>query len=682
MQGLAQQLWAGPLDDPAAPGRGLVERLPDLDYDAALAGAQALTGFGLPLDLTAFRARFPWSIDLARLSVDAEGDAEPLRAAVMAEGRRVGVLAAALWSLGRADEALEAFTLAPLGDEDRATEAELRILSDLPAAPIPGPRGAHLSLLATWRQQGAAALARRFALETPALPAHPPLWAWLIDIFIQERDFAAARAAFDAFAARNPDHPDRTAHRIRLALEAEDTALARQFLDAQGDTATPWRWSARRHVQHLRCLADEIAATDAPDYTPLRAGVEAALRLHPRNPVLQGLYLTAREVTEDWDALARDLETHPDHRAAAFALTRLGLPDRALALLDGAEDGLPDDSFRTRLRRAEALLRLGRLPEARLALGPLPAAAPLAADHAYWAAEIAAAGRDLGAARAALAPALAHSPNRMGLILTAARVAFLSGDDAEAASHLATFRRLKTAQLGAPPADDLRDLIARDAASGRPGPGLAARAFARARPQFQPVDGPPIPHRIAHYWEGPRSAPLERSLRAWAAQFPQTLYDAAAARAWLAANTKLAPLFDRLTQPATRADLFRAALIAAQGGVYADLDEYPRTPVADWLAGASAVLVVEEGHATIANNFLAARPGLALFTRLRDRIATTLAETAAPYPWWHSGPAPLTLEAQNDRETPGLRFLSQPEYDARIATNQPFPHKRGPGHWR
>ncbi|MFN4099681.1 MAG: glycosyltransferase family 32 protein [Pararhodobacter sp.] len=681
MEALARQLWAGPLADPSAPGRAVGE-----DYGAALATARGLVRMGLPVDLPALIARWPWSIDLGWLAAEAGGDVTPLETAVRRQNRRFGTLAWALWSQGRGGAALAALdTLDPGSEtfaEDRLARAELRILSDLDPEPLPGPRGAHLSMLATWRRDGAAALARRVALEEASLPAYPPLWSWLVETFVQERDFLRARTALGGFAKRCPDHPEVTVQRVRLALEAEAAAEARALLDGQGDLAAPWRWPARRHAQHLRCLSDEISAQPTPDYAPLRAHAEAALRLFPRNGALQSLWLTARQLTEDWDTLASDLDTCPDPRAAGALLLRSGLPERALALLDRAPPAPPDDTFRTRLRRAETHLRQGALPAARDALGPVPAAAPLAADHAYWAAEIAAAARDLPAADAALSPALTACPSRMGLVLTAARVAFLGGKDAEATAHLARFRQLKADQLGAPPPDDLRDLIVQDAATGKPGPGLAARAFAHHTPAFQPVDGAPIPATIAHYWEGPRSPALERSLRAWGRQFPQILYDASTARHWLARHTDLAPLFDRLTQPATRADLFRVALLAQAGGLYADLDEYPRAPVGDWLKGACAVLVIEEGHGTLANNFLAARPGLPLFIRLRDRIAATLAETGTPYPWWHSGPAPLTDEARAERDTTGLRFLTQPEYEARVATNLPFPHKRGPGHWR
>ncbi len=683
MDRLAQALWSGSAVQP---------RPVAAEYAPALAALRAQVGWALPMApaLAEARRRWPWSIDLARLWAEVTGDLEPLAHLTRAQNRRHAALARALWALGRCEAALAALDgLDPASEtftDDRATRAELRILGDLPAEAIPGPRGLHLSLLETWRREGATALARRVALESAALPAHPPLWSWLIDTWLLERDFARARAALAGFGTRCPDHPELAAQRIRLALETDDTARARALLNALPDANAPWRWSARRHVQHLRCLADEIAAQPAADPAPLRAQAQAALRLHPRHGALQGLMLRARELTEDWDDLAASLAEPGDTPvpARAAALIRLGYPDRALALLDTPPDGPPDEALRHRLRRAEARLRSGDSAGAAEALGPVPVAAPLAADHAYWRAEIAAARRDLGAAQGALAPARASSPTRMGLILTGARVAFLGGDAAAATGDLHQFRALKVAQLGHDPGDDLRDRIVRDALDGaEDSPARCARRFAQATPAFRPDSGPPIPPRIAHYWEGPRSAPLDRSLRAWAGQFPQTLYDATSARAWLDRHApELGAAFDRLTQPAARADLFRVALIAQEGGLFADLDEFPRAPVADWLTGAAALLVIEEGHGTIANNFLAARPGMPLFSRLARRIADTLARVQAPYPWWDTGPAPLTAEAFADRDTPGLRFLTQPEYETRVATNLPFPHKRSPDHWR
>ncbi|MBN8293829.1 tetratricopeptide repeat protein [Rhodobacter sp. NTK016B] len=686
MKTLAQDLWTAPLPDPDAPGRDLSERLNGLSYDDALAEAVTLVRMALPLDLRALQARWPGSIDLARLSVEAENDAEPLARAVERANRRRAALGWAYWSLDDPDRALAALArldpASPSVSGDMAARAEIHILLDLPADIPPGPQAARLSLLQSWRREGASALARRVGLEAPALPAAPGLWSWLIDTFVAERDFDSAGAAYAQLAARHPDHPATRSQRIRLALEQGRTAEARHLLDAQGETDAPWRWSAQRHVQHMRCLLDTLSAGPQPDYAPVLDHATRALRLFARNRVLQGLHLQARELADDWGQLSKDLATHPDPRMAARSLLRLGLPEAALARLPLADPALPDDALRTRLRRAEALLRAGRPDAAAQALGPAPVAAPMAAEHGYWLAEIAAATRDLTLARDTLSRALDTSPTRMGLRLSAARVAFLSGDAEGAKAQLDAFRSLKTAELGADPGDDLRDRIVADALSATPGPAQAALGFARAIPGFTPLSHSPIPPRVAHYWEGPRSSAVERSLAAWGALYPQRLFDAKSARDWLATNTALAPLFDRLPDPATRADLFRLALLTTEGGIFVDLDEYPRADIADWLDHARLVMVIEEGHATIANNFLAAEPGLPFFATLRDRVAASLHATDTPYPWWHSGPAQITQDAAKIAGAPGIRFLTQPDYETRIATNLPFPHKRSAAHWR
>lgn len=713
-EALARALWHGPLTDPEAPARALAaQQAAGAGYEVVLDALSVLVRHELPLGDTLTRAldAFPWSIDLALLALEAARDPSAalteLARRVTAQNRRRAALAWALWSHGEATAARAVLAAGDLASrppaeaapaEDRLAAAELAILCGAATALPAGPEGMRLSLLQTWRQHGAAALARRLDLEAVALPAHPPLWVWLVEVWVQERDLPRARAAQSRLAEHlGADHPEVLAQRIRLALDSEMPGAARALLDTLPDREAPWRWPARRHVQHLRCLSAEIAARPRPDYAPFLRQAEAAAHLHPRHGGLRALYWQARELTGDWDDLARALpEQEPDAVTAGALLGRLGLPEAGLALIADApaanpDAANPDAAARRALRRAELHLRRGALDDAARALGPPPQAWPLRADHAWWAAEIALARRDTGAALAVLGPALAAHPTRMGLLLSAARAHFLTGESALAARYLDRFRALKTAQLATPPADDLRDLITRDALTGAAdGPAAAARAFALRPPVFTPVAAPPIPRQITHYWEGPRSAPVERGLRAWAHHHPdlrQRVFDAPAAEAWLGAHTPaLVPLFARLAQPATRADLFRLALIGAEGGLYADLDEYPRLPVSDWLEGARAVLVIEEGYGTIANNFLAALPGLPLFTRLLHRVTARLERVAQPYPWWDSGPAPLGVEAlaarQDPDEAPGLRFVTQWEYDARVATNLPFPHKRGPTHWR
>lgn len=708
---LAQDLWQGPLSDPMAPARDLTQKIEGgAEYIPSLQRLDELSSHGLLTDplLRCALETWPWSIDVALIALD--GGQMPdlalaaLQRRVEAQNRRHGALAWARWAAGDADGARRAVAdLDPASEShhaDRLARAELAILCDDTPEPIPGPDGLRLSLLWTWRRRGAAALARRIEIEIAGFPASPPLWAWLIEAFVAERDFARAQGMLGAFRTRcGANHPEVVAQSIRLALDREDPATARAILATQSDPAAPWAWTPRRHAQHLRCAMAEAARNEQPDYAAALAHAHRALRLYPRNEALRGAWLGLRELCEDWDALAADLMSdNQPAAAAAWFLGRIGQPEAALARMRDARPMPPDATARQRLRTAELHLRCGQPAKAEAALGPPPAAWPLRADHAWWVSEIALARRDPQDALATLRPALAQGPSRMGLILNAARAAFLAGQFDASLDHLARFHALKTAQLGAPPADDLRDLITRDAAAAQaaglsPGvsPGLAAQRLATAPPGFvADPSAPPIPARLVHYWEGPRSAPVERGLRRWAALHPrlsQTVFDTTTAAQWLNRHAPdLAAPFARLKQPAARADLFRIALIATEGGLFADLDEYPRAPVTPWLGGARAVLVIEEGYGTIANNFLAALPGLPVFARLKARIAARLAITPEPYAWWDTGPAPLTIEAmatlQDPAESSGLRFLSQAEYESRVSTNLPFPHKRGVSHWR
>lgn len=709
---LAKALWLGHVVESGDLDRRLVDLLTDQsDYSACLKTLTRYSSHGIitPLAMQKALILWPWSIDMAVLALETSANPrdalDHLHRTVLTQNRRYSCVAWAAWRRG--ETALARDTVAKLDPSsvtfhaDRVARAELAILSGDTAERIPGPEGVRLSLLQTWRIDGAQALRRRVDLEKASLPAMTALWSWLIDVCIVERNFGMAAQMMQAYELRcGAEHPEGIALKIRLLLEQGDYQRARNLLSHSTDPATPWEWTPRQLAQHIRCLLQEASAQTNPDHLNVLHFAVAAHRLYPLNPTLRSLYYNARELLQDWDTLADQHGADaPDPMVSATALARLGLPEAAVQTLRLARlPQTPDGMHWGRLRMGEFHLRCGDLAQAEAALGPVPAQWPHQADHAYWASEIALARRDIAAARHVLAPALARGPTRMGLLLNASRAAFLDGEYAESLEYLARFRTLKTAQTGIEPSPDLRDLIVEDAQTAiekgladSQSPGLAARSLALVPPVFSPTpDAPPIPQTLAHYWEGKRSAPVERGVRQWATQHPgfaQTVFDAPEAARWLQVNAPdLSALFDRLAQPALRADLFRVAYMAVAGGLFADLDEYPRAPVTPWLKDARAVLVIEVGHGTVANNFLAARPGLALFRRLHARISARLRQTSSPYAWWDSGPAQLTLEAyaasRDPMEAPGMRFLSQADYDARVSTNLPFPHKHGIGHWR
>ena len=740
---LAQQVWSAPLRDRHAPEQALVQALSgDASYDLVLADLRALWRMGLPgiRAAEAARARWPGSIDMAVLACDLrvpvalDADLEHLRACVLRQNRRRAAYAGACLRAGRpelAQVALAAIDPAsPTALDDRYRRADIALaLSDFDTAceQIEG-----LQALGRTAASGALRLrlihqrdgAQAFAAALAALTAPSAnVLAQGFDLAISESDFDLAPDTLARWQACPDANQGALARaRTRLALERSDGEGALALLKARLDMAQPWAWAAVDHVQWLR--AGQIVQTDPP---ALLAHARAACRLHARHDWLYHMFHSLREAVEDWDALAHSLPAASamPQRAliASRAALRLGLVGRAAVALAPARRNASQGAVMSRLymQRAEIFWLAGRLRAAWAALGQARQFAQGAgtdADIGILAAEIALTKPDPETAANALRPAARAFPRRMSVTLTEARIAFARGAFADAMDAHARFNDMKRAQTGTLPAPDVRDLIVADAFNAARGidtafardqsittslgqvgaeriaasAGLSACLLNRARETlvFVPDTAATIPHLIVHYWQGPPGPALVRAQRQWARLHPecrQRVFDDAQAEAWLqsAYGPDMAARFGHHSQPAVRADLFRACWIYREGGIFTDLDEYPRVPVLPWLQGARAVLCIERGFGTIANNFIAAVPDHPLCGIALDHVCTALDGCDTPYAWWHSGPAQWTRAAfahyfvQGGRD---VRFLSQAQYCRRVATNLPYPHKRSPEHWR
>ncbi len=714
---LARALWHGPLADPSAPAQELATAISTgLGYQQALASLKALARFLLPVEpaLSVALQRWPWSIDLGLTAAKSgrPGGLEILARRVQAEKRRFGALARALWEAGACETARAVLDPLPLASasllEDLSARFDLALAAgDFPAAaadlerlqpllPLPALEKAKLRLL--YAREGAAALGEAFAKSPPRSLA---AWAWAFGIWLAERDFPRARATLATLSQLRAGHgEEQILDSLSLALASEDLTRAEEAV-SRLPPSEPWAWPARRHrVVHELWLAQ---ADLSPEPQPILARVaDAAMRaqrLYPRARALRACAWTAAERLGDWDALAARL-TAVDDPEAALALARLGI-----VALDRARPScpLPPNAKAAAAQRLCALALVAGAPEQALAeldaAGP-PASSALAASLAEWRAEALLMLRRADEAEATLAPARARHPTRFGLWLQTARAAFFRGAFNEAEEALKRFRALKAEQLGAEPALDLRDLITDDAkawslplpsatgpAPGSPGPAALWLAQRGVLPRFAPLPAraEEIPRLLTHYWEGPLCGPPARGARIWQERHPsfrQHLFDRAAAEAWLARHDPEArAAFSVQELPAARADIFRLAWLVQKGGVWADLDEYPRAPIDEWLAEAAAVFVIESGYGTIANNFIAAQPGFGALSWARAEV---LARAVRPTqnPWWDTGPARLTVAVARALHAPGLRLIEQAAYSARVTTNLPFPHKRRPGHWR
>ncbi|WP_071795813.1 glycosyltransferase [Natronohydrobacter thiooxidans] len=741
---LEAQIWAGPLADPRAPGRRLRAAFEEgASYRAVELALRLLWRLELPAAEVAARARAKWpnSIDFAMLALDLmpEGARDAglahLEACVQRGNRRRAVLANALLRAGRFGRARAALAQSDPTSETWAADLARRAELALACGDFARASADIEQLSGTERQAGAQALGLRLLHRRDGARAlaaafdvagelGEPACAECFEIFLAEGDFTRAPRALDLWRAV-PERGEVALARAesRLALERGESAAALALLAARLDPQAPWGWHPVDHIQSLRA---RMAAQDDPE--AIRAHALAAQRLHPRHDWLAHVARMAREAVEDWRALedhAMPAALEPERAmSAARAALRMGLSGRALVLMAQARRRAgPGEAPRLQALRAEAFWSAGRVDAARRAQALARAQAPgrpRALEAALLGAEI-----DLmqglpSPAAAALAPLADDFPQRMALWLTQARIAFQQGDFAGAEQAHAVFNQLKATQIGAFEPGDVRDRITQDARAAAAGveqafapglsvqesiaragigriaasPGLAAclmqRALAEGALGFEPEPEASIPRRIAHYWQGAASPAIARAEARWRKLhrgFEITLFDQDRAADWMRrhAEPDLCALFDTLSQPALRADIFRLCWICHEGGIFADLDEYPRLPVTDWLSGARAVFCVERGFGTIANNFLAAEPGHPVCLLARDMVRQALGAARAPYAWWHSGPAQWTRAAfavHFGAGARGVRYLSQLEYNRRMATNLPYPHKRSPDHWR
>jgi hypothetical protein len=696
-----------------------------------LAESAARHALGTPALLTPVLARYPDAIALHLAAADLAGQAgtagSGAGAASLAQaldlarrtGRRRSEVARRLARSGRRNDAI-ALLAAPGGRPDQqladlvalhghhlgnrdlaaagAVAGELRArFGDSPAA--------QAAILAGVAARDGPDAARAALMALPAPRAYAPVSA-VVSASIEARHLAAARAILDTQSG--DDAPaQRRDDRARLLLGLGAAAAARDHLRAATRALPRHRWPAGLHALMARA---ELANGDAGDAL---ATAGSGLSVFPRH---EGL------IAQKAEALFR-LGRWPD-------LTGLLAPFPGLAAGLVRRQGIASDAGPA--RDPEAAIRNG------LADGDLDAAMA-ALDAFYPASHAEALARrelhatllarkgDPAAARTVAESLLARDPERPAHHLLAGRLAFLDADlpAARAARNAFAALRRDRVAAGAPAhRRDVPDLILEAAGPASvfadcrtlPLAGQVDEIVAAADPDsFTPADWmqflyrlahgrrdrttaprghDPIPTSLAMYWEGERTAAHDLIEADWRAVLPHhalTRFDAASAAAWLGARQPpLARQFAKAQTPAQRADILRAGWLATQGGIWADADDRPRRPIDDWLTGADLVLVLEKGHASIANSFAASRPGHPVMLALADRIAALPALWGGIDAWMETGPGLWAAVAgrwafDNLRASgtlPGLRLLRPEHYDARVAANLDLPHKFGPGHWR
>lgn len=155
-----------------------------------------------------------------------------------------------------------------------------------------------------------------------------------------------------------------------------------------------------------------------------------------------------------------------------------------------------------------------------------------------------------------------------------------------------------------------------------------------------------IPHVIVQGWFDSEMPPDAASnVHEWKRLHPgwqHLVFDSNSAGTWLAANLgpQYAEIF-RKAKPVAKANLFRYAFLAQEGGVWSDVDDRPRASIEE-LVGKWSLVVVRETNGAIGDNFIAASKGHPVLTMARDESFRNESDGYEELQWLANGPGMFT----------------------------------------
>jgi predicted Zn-dependent protease len=180
--------------------------------------------------------------------------------------------------------------------------------------------------------------------------------------------------------------------------------------------------------------------------------------------------------------------------------------------------------------------------------------------------------------------------------------------------------------------------------------------------EFNPLqDGAsPIPRIINAFWDRPQlPGDIEAMMQGWRARNPGyewRRFDEAQARDYLAAKFPgpVTQAYQRVREIPQKADIFRLALLVAEGGVYVDADDRCLRPLDNLLPRGANLVLPQEEFGCAANHFLAASPGHPVLQAALRAVVTAVNRGDNEIPWLLSGPGLLTRALAQHLATPGI----------------------------
>jgi tetratricopeptide (TPR) repeat protein len=415
----------------------------------------------------------------------------------------------------------------------------------------------------------------------------------------------------------------------------------------------------RRHPGHpkLRRLQGELAVASGDQWAALNI-FRTDLAHHPRD-VQRRLRVANRLQLAGFtrDALAligeRPSSVLSERVARVHAQIQLGRWDDATAQLER----WPTDTPRAAIAGIRARMQLALLKfdfaDARSHAGQLMAANPGDASAALALAQSATLTFDVDTAWSALSK-VPISPVGSGPARTGGRRLRHSFGQLVNECRLRpeqTTQLAKAAHLpGIEQARKAARLVRRD-----PGSIGAALAFLIGMARAGRLEGSfgasttdrQIPRTLHQYWDRELPIDIEKLMNDTTALNPHHVYrrwNDASARRFLQAHAEPAVLraYREARHVAIRADIFRLAVLHAEGGVYLDADDRCTQPIETLLPATARAVFYQENTGSIGNNFLAAAPGHPLIAAALDQAVEAVLGGAGESAWLATGPGLLS----------------------------------------
>jgi mannosyltransferase OCH1-like enzyme/Tfp pilus assembly protein PilF len=203
-----------------------------------------------------------------------------------------------------------------------------------------------------------------------------------------------------------------------------------------------------------------------------------------------------------------------------------------------------------------------------------------------------------------------------------------------------------------------------------------------------------IPKRLIQYWDAETPpADLSELMKSWQVQNPQydyALFDDASVRSFLQerSSARVVDAFRRAQHPAQRADIFRLAYLANEGGFYVDADDRCLGNIGLLYPDAISLALYQENYGTIGNNLIGASAGHAVVLRALDLATEAVLRGDNDIVWLSTGPALLTRAfAQIFAESEASLFLQSTmvrelgETQRLVGMHCPANYKRTDKHW-